>query len=133
MDQFKALSECEVRRLIESSAKKTCILDPMSTSLVIGCTQVLLPVLTKIINLSLESGVFADNWKCALVKPLLKKPGLDLVFKNYRPVSNLQYISKPTERAVFNQVHDHMVRRKIVFIHVPICLQTAPQHRNGSC
>ena len=69
----------------------------------------LLPVLTKIINLSLESGVFADNWKCALVNPLLKKPGLDLVFKNYRPVSNLQYVSKLTERAVFNQVHDHMV------------------------
>ena len=32
MDQFKPLSECEVRRLIESSAKKTCILDPMPTS-----------------------------------------------------------------------------------------------------
>ena len=109
MDQFKPLSECEVRRLVESSAKKTCILDPMPTSLVIGCTQVLLPVVTKIINLSLESGVFADNWKCALVNPLLKKPGLDLVFKNYRPVSNLQYVSKLTERAVFNQVHDHMV------------------------
>ena len=83
MDQFKLLSECEVRRLIESSAKKTCILDPMPTSLVIGCTQVLLPVLTKINNLSFQSGTFADNWKCALVNPLLKKPGLDLVFKNY--------------------------------------------------
>ena len=90
MDQFKRLCECEVRRLIEGSAEKTCILDPMPTSLVIGCTQVLLPVLTKIINLSLESGRVADNWKCALVNPLLKKSGLDLVFKNCRPVSNLQ-------------------------------------------
>ena len=81
----------------------------MPTSLVIGCTEVLLPVLTKIINSSLESGMFADDWKCALVNPLLKKPGLDLVPRNYRPVSNLQYVSKLTERAVFNQVHDHMV------------------------
>ena len=96
-------------RLIESSAKNTGILDPMPTSLVIGCTQVLLPVLTRFINLSLESGVFADNCKCALVNPLWKKPGLDLVFKNYRPVSNHQYVSKLTERAVFNQIHDHMV------------------------
>jgi len=85
----------------------------MPTSLVIGCTQVLLPVLTQIINLSLESGTFADNWRCALVNPLLKKPGLDLVFKNYRPVSNLQYVLKLTERAVFNQVHDHMVANGI--------------------
>ena len=98
-----------VRRLTESSTKKTCILDPVPTSLVIGCTEVLLPVLMKIVNLSLESGTFADNWKCALVNLLLKKPGLDLVLNNYRPVSNLQYVSKLTERAVFNQVHDHLV------------------------
>ena len=89
MDQIKPLSECEVRRLIVGSAKKTCILDPMPTFLVTGCTQVLLRVHTKVVNLSLESGTFADNWKCALVNPLLKKPGLDLVFKNCKPISNL--------------------------------------------
>ena len=80
----------------------------MTTSLVINCIDVLLPVITKIINLSLESGSFASNWKCALVNPLLKKTGLDLVFKNYRPVSNVQYVSKLTERAVFNQLHSQM-------------------------
>ena len=42
--------------------------------------------------------------------PLLKKSGLDLVFKNLRSVSNLAYISKLTERAVFNQTYDHIVR-----------------------
>ena len=85
----------------------------MTTSLVINCIDVLLPVITKIINLSLESGSFASNWKCALVNPLLKKTGLDLVFKNYRPVSNVQYVSKLTERAVFNQLHEHMMANGI--------------------
>ena len=113
LDHFKPISEDDVRKLIEGSSKKTCILDPMPTSLVINCIDVLLPVLTKIINLSLESGLFASNWKCALVKPLLKKPGLDLVFKNYRPVSNLQYVSKLTERVVFNQLHEHMMANGI--------------------
>ena len=80
----------------------------MTTSLVINSIDVLLPVITKIINLSLESGSFASNWKCALVNPLLKKTGLDLVFKNYRPVSNVQYVSKLTERAVFNQLLSQM-------------------------
>ncbi|KAL9978241.1 hypothetical protein ACROYT_G015736 [Oculina patagonica] len=32
------------------------------------------------------------------------------MFKNLRPVSNLAYISKLTERAVFNQTYDHLVR-----------------------
>ena len=82
--------------------------DPMSTSMVISCADVLLPVITKMINLSLNSGEFADDWKCGLINPILKKPGLDLLYKNYRPVSNLQYVSKLTEKVVFNQLYDHL-------------------------
>ena len=48
-------------------------LDPMPTSLVVDFIDVLLPIITKMINLSLESDLFADDWKCALVLPLLKK------------------------------------------------------------
>ena len=72
-----------------------------------------LPVITKMINLCLNSGEFADDWKCGLINPILKKPGLDLLYKNYRPVSNLQYVSKLTEKVVFNQVYDHMVSNAI--------------------
>ena len=53
--------------------------------------------------------MFPDAWKNALVHPLLKKVGLDLLFKNYRPISNLQHVSKLTEKAVFNQTHTHMM------------------------
>ena len=109
ISQFTLLSESEVQKLIEATPKKSCMLDPIPTPLVIGCIDILLPVITKIINISLKTGQFADQWKCALVHPLLKKPGLDLVLKNYRPVSNLQYISKLTEKAVFQQTNGHMV------------------------
>ena len=108
IERFNTLSQSDVRKLIESTPKKSCLLDPMPTTLIIGCIDVLLPVITKIINSSLQSGVFAVQWKCALVSPLLKKPGLELLLKNYRPVSNLQYISKLTEKAVFQQTHSHM-------------------------
>ena len=69
--KFTSLTEEKVRELIKSSAKKTCNLEPMPTSLVIDCIDVLLPIITKMINLSLKSGLFADDWKCALVLPLL--------------------------------------------------------------
>lgn len=98
-NKFTALSELEVQKLIECSAKKSCSLDPLPTPLVLNCIDVLLPVITKMINLSLVEGVFADVWKCALVKPLLKKAGLDPLLSNYRPVSNLPYISKFTEKS----------------------------------
>ena len=38
------------------------------------------------------------------------KPGLESLLKNLLPVSNLAYISKLTERAVFNQIYHHLVR-----------------------
>ena len=108
------LASLRKRRFTSSStAVQSCTLDPMPTSPVIDCIYVLLPIITKMINLSLESGLFTDDWKCALVLPLLKKPGLDLQFKNYRPVSNLQYVSKLTERMVFEQIHTHMMTHSL--------------------
>ena len=61
------------------------------------------------INYSLENGDFPSAWKNALVLPLLKKDGLEPIFKNYRPVSNLQFVSKLAESAVAKQLHHHMV------------------------
>jgi hypothetical protein len=57
--------------------------------------------------------MFPDAWKNAFVHPLLKKLGLDLLFKNYRPISNSQYVSKLTEKAVFNQTHAHMMAHSL--------------------
>ena len=85
----------------------------MPTPLVVGCIVILLPVITKVINLSLQRGSVSDQWKCALVYPLLKKLGLDLVFQSFRLVSNLQYISKFDVNAVFSQTHEHMVVNEI--------------------
>ena len=109
LSSFCPLTESDVSALIKKSAKKSCLMDPMPTSLVVGCLDVLLPVITRIVNSSLPSGYFPAEWKEALVCPLLKKAGLDPVFKNLRPVSNLQFLSKLTERAVFDQTYDRMM------------------------
>ena len=95
--EFNLLSESEVFDLITASSKKSCPLDPIPTKLLTEYIGVLLPPITKIINHSLDSGYFPRTWKCALVRPLLKKDGLAPVFKNYRPVSNLAFISKLIE------------------------------------
>ena len=81
------LTEQDVKSLMQHSSLKSCALDPMPSTLVSRC-DVLLPVLTRLINMSLKSGQFPVAWKEALVLPLLKKPGLDILFKNFRPVSN---------------------------------------------
>ena len=43
----------------------------------------------------------------------LKKQGLDITFKNFRPVSNLPFISKLTEKAVFDQTYNLMVENDL--------------------
>ena len=114
LSKFDLLSQQEVHDLIRASKKKTCCLDPIPTKHVYECLDILLPVITTIINYSLEHGVFPSAWKNALVFPLLKKDGLEPIFKNYRPVSNLQFISKPAESAVAKQ-RQHNITRTTYF------------------
>ena len=43
MEAFSQLTESSVRDLVLSSAKKTCMFDPIPTPLVVNCLDVLLP------------------------------------------------------------------------------------------
>ena len=61
-------------------------------------------LITKTINMSLENGEFSTNWMMEVVKPLLKKLGLELIKPNYRPVSNWPFISKVVERCMLLQL-----------------------------
>ena len=109
-DEFKPLTDDDVLQLIKQSSSATCDLDPLPTKLIKSCISILLPVIANIVNSSLQSGEFPESWKCALVQPLLKKPGLDKILSNYRPVSNLQFVSKLTEKAVVAQFLDHIAQ-----------------------
>ena len=97
-----------MRELIIKSPNKQCIADPLPTGMIKECLGVLLPFITHIINLSLQSGSFAGVWKEAFIIPLLKKVGLDIISPNFRPVSNLSFISKMAERASVKQISSHM-------------------------
>ena len=109
LSSFYALSEDQILKLIRESKSTTATVDPAPTKLVLEFTDVLLPVFQKIVNLSLTSGTLPIAFKKAVVKPLIKKPNLDPeVLGNYRPVSNLPYLSKIFERAVANQLQAHL-------------------------
>ena len=58
------------------------------TSPASSCLDSLLPAITNMVNLSLQTGYFAETWKTAVVYPSLKKPGLDLLFKNFVQLAN---------------------------------------------
>ena len=69
---------------------KSCELDQNDTSTLKDIFAVCLPTITQIVNMSLTNRDLNEDWKTAIVRP----PGLELVHKNYRPVSNLCFLSK---------------------------------------
>ena len=75
---FEPVTEASMLELILRTASKSCKLDPIPTSLTKQYLDALVPVVTKIINTSLTTGIVPDCFKSAIVKPLLKKPGLDV-------------------------------------------------------
>ena len=113
--EFQPVSEDEVRKMIQKSAPKSCSLDPLPTTLLVEFVDDLIKPLTNIINQSLTAGVFPEAFKTAIVKPLLKKPNLDQnVLKNFRPVSNLSFVSKILEKIALKQLNVHLQSNGLV-------------------
>ena len=111
MNNFSPVTEEEVKKLILSSASKSCSLDPVPTSLIKNpeLLAVLTPYITTFINHSLTTGIVPESLKVAQVTPRLKKPGLDRdVLKNYRPVSNIPFMSKLLEKVVVDRLHKYL-------------------------
>ena len=115
MTRFELVATAdEVRKLIINSPSKTCDLDPIPTELLKYCLDVLLVPITQMVYLSLISGVFPDIFKTSHVMPLLKKPSLSKDdMKNYRPVSNLNFVSKIIEKVIANRIRSHLERNDL--------------------
>ena len=72
-------------------------------------SNLLAPFIALLFHVSLTTGQFPDSFKHAIVIPLLKKYNLDkFSLKNYRPVSNLPFLSKLMEKAVQTQLQRHL-------------------------
>ncbi len=108
------LTEDEVKKIVLKSPNKYCELDPIPINLLRECIDEILPLLTKIINLSLQLCDMPTSFKKAIIKPMLKKLGLELINKNYRPVSNMAFLSKLIERVVALQLVDHLLNNGLM-------------------
>lgn len=109
LSSFERVSTAYIATVLKSSKVKSCSLDPVPASALTGCLPVLLPVITDLVNCSLDTAFMPVALKTALITPLLKKSNLNSDdFKNFRPVSNLPFISKVIEKAVAVQLVDYI-------------------------
>ena len=112
-DHFESVDVGLVKSILMTSPAKQCSLDSLPTWLMNDCVSVLAPCVTSIINASLRTGYFPLAW--AIVSLLLKKSGLDeSTSGNYRPVSNLTFLSKVFERVVHRQMSPYLIVNKLM-------------------
>ena len=95
LNMFSTVPPDELLSIIDSTTPKSCDLDPVPGHVLKCLFPSILPVIHKVVNLSLETGRMPGILKQAILKTVLKKPSLDANhFKNYRPV-NLIFVSYP--------------------------------------
>ena len=118
LSDFRCVTEEEVRSIIISSPPKSCCLDPIPTPLLMKHLDSTVGTITSIINESLSSGSMPDSFKHAGVRPLLKKQNMPSnELKNYRPVSNLPFLSKILEKVVLSQLEVHFLKYNLLDSH----------------
>ena len=110
---FSQVSTDEISKIIKASTPTTCATDPVPSTLVKEHLDLLAPLITTITNNSLLNGIFHDSWKMATVTPLIKKAGLDTIKSNYRPVSNLSFLSKIVEKCAVKQLNNYFTRSNL--------------------
>ena len=113
LSSFKVKTQKESEKVIRGHTSKTCSIETIPTAHLKNSTilSVVLPIITELVNTSVSTGVFPNDLKRALVTPRLKKPWLDIsVLGNYRPVSNIPFLSKVVEHEVAQQLNSHLTR-----------------------
>ena len=102
---FRSVAEADFLRYIRETRKTCCSLDPINASKRDEAYESAAPAVGAIINSSFDEGHFVATEKRGLIRPYLKKIGLDINdLSNYRPVTNLTHLSKITVRAMLDQL-----------------------------
>lgn len=70
---FSAVKPDDIMPIVMTTLSKSCALDPLPSSVIKPCVDLLLPVITDIVNQSLLGGSVPSSLKVAVLTPLLKK------------------------------------------------------------
>ena len=87
--------------------------EAVPTRFLLGFAVELAPIMTKLFQLSLDTGKIPDDWREASIVPVFKK-GERQFASNYRPVSLTSVSCKLLEHIVHSQIMDHYDSRHLL-------------------
>lgn len=110
---FQPVTEVELHSIIINMKNKSSAgIDGIPTKLIKYVADIIIPPLCDIINCSLETGIFPEQLKVAIVIPLYKKGDIDSL-SSYRPISLLSVFSKLFEKIVLSRIIDFFKKHKL--------------------
>ena len=115
MHIFRPATLDEIKSIVSTFPIKCSPEDPIPTKLLKKHSDLFLNFWLQIVNISLATGSI-DGIKSAIVTPLLKEISSKVdteEFKNYRPVSNIVFLSKVIERVVATRLDEHMLSNNL--------------------
>ena len=109
LKNFTEIDDEAIRKTIKDLKDKTCITDPMPTTLVKECADELTSIIKYVANKTITSGKYPNNLKEASLTPVIKKPSLDSEELNsYRPVSQNMFLSKVLDKTIYQQLTNYI-------------------------
>jgi len=108
------VTELELIKIIKSFKPKLASINVIPNFIYKYISDVIAPVLTKLINISIRGGIFPSRFKLARVIPLFKS-GSKFQLVNYRPISLLPFLSKVIERLVHSRMTIFLDKYNILY------------------
>lgn len=127
LTHFKPLSIEEIKKTVNALATKSCEIDAIPTKILKQYLNEFAPIIQKLVNTSLVTATFPSKWKEAILRPLIKKLSMGPIDTNYRPVSNLTFLSKVLEKAMLLRLEQHLQQK------APLPKNQSAYRNNHSC
>jgi len=108
------VTELELIRTIKSFKPKVSSTNTIPNFIYKYVSDIIAPVLSKLINTSVRQGIFPSRFKIARVIPLFKS-GSKLHLVNYRPISLLPFLSKVIERLVHVRMTSFLDKYNVLY------------------
>ena len=110
---IKKISKQKLRKLLKKrKGNRSCGIDYIDGYSIKLAAPLIEDILLHLVNLSIETSLFPSLWKVNKVSPQFKK-GDKTLGENWRPVTDIVFVSKLAEAAVYEQVEGHFTRSKL--------------------
>ena len=100
---------------LSATASSNDVLD-IDSKLMSIAHELITPIITTLINMSLTIGVVLDDWKLSRVTPIFKGKGDANDENNYRPISVIGHVSKILEKNVQIQLIKYLIDHDLISI-----------------